>query len=154
MTSITTAVIPPSPPLSSVSLCLSRFSELTEISQSVLHGASAPSFTPPPSPPLQEEDQLGLVARSLKLPTVPDEIQLSSDNFDKHVSNYSKTVVVFCVKCEKLTVHQYRVHHGGGGGWGQVLPPTPTPSELVSLSCVRSCPPPQGFVFLLPPQQF
>ena len=55
---------------------------------------------PPPPPLLQEEDQLNLVARSLKRPTLPHEIQLSSANFDQHVSNYVKTVVVFCVNCE------------------------------------------------------
>lgn len=57
-------------------------------------------FLPPPPPLLQEEDQLNLVARSLKHPNLPDTIQLTSANFDQHVYNFQKTVVVFCVNCK------------------------------------------------------
>ena len=75
-------------------------SDLEEISESVLYGPSTMLSPPPPPPLLQEEDQLNLVARSLKRPTIPQEIQLTSTNFDLHISKYLKTVAVFCVKCK------------------------------------------------------
>ena len=81
-------------------MCLHYCSELEGISESDLHGESSLGHLPPPPPLLQEEDQLNLVARSLKRPVIPPEIQLSSESFDQHIFNYQKTVVVFCVKCE------------------------------------------------------
>ena len=86
----------------SVGYCLSSLSELEDIADTLLHGPPTVRFSspPPPPPPLQEEDHLNLVARSLKHPSIPTELKLSSATFDLHIAKFLKTAVVFCVKCK------------------------------------------------------
>lgn len=54
---------------------------------------------PPPPQPLQEDDQLNQVVDSLPYPAIPEEIKLNSSTFRQHISNFSRTAVVFCVHC-------------------------------------------------------
>ena len=77
-------------------------SELEGIADTLFDGPPTVRFSspPPPPPPLQEEDHLNLVARSLKRPTIPAELKLTSANFDLHIARFLKTAVVFCVKCK------------------------------------------------------
>ena len=75
-------------------------SELEAMRVALLENPPPVSVVPPPSHPLQEEDQLNLVVRSLKHPTLPPQTKLTSDNFEQHISNFIKTAVVFCVKCK------------------------------------------------------
>ncbi len=69
-------------------------------------GPTEPDFTSPigleesESSLLAEDDHFGLLIRTLPDVSLPKDTFLTSDNFDDHISQYEKTVVVFYMSCE------------------------------------------------------
>ena len=49
---------------------------------------------------LSEDDIYGKMARTLPRPVVPEELILTSDNFDDRIKRFEKTAILFYLSCK------------------------------------------------------